>query len=70
MSLDDALDDNVRHELLSELTEGAARASDSLLVLKSQDDRSQGEIATSAMFTINQYLAKQNNLNGHSERIL
>ena len=68
VSLDDALDDNERHELLSQLSEGAARASDSLSLLKGQDDRSQGEIATSAMYTINQYLSKQNNLQGNYKR--
>merc|ERR1719233_2318525 len=68
VSLDDALDDNERHELLSQLSEGAARASDSLSLLKGQDDRSQGEIATSAMYSINQYLSKQNNLHGNYKR--
>merc|ERR1719233_1521699 len=68
VSLDDAIDDNERHELLSQLSEGAARASDSLSLLKGQDDRSQGEIATSAMYTINQYLSKQNNLQGNYKR--
>ena len=68
VSLDDALDDNERRDLLSQLSEGAARASNSLSLLKDQDDRSQGEIATSAMNTINRYLAKQNNLHGNSKR--
>merc|ERR1719369_2295646 len=68
VSLDDAMDDNERHELLSQLSEGAARASNSLSLLKGQDDRTQGEIATSAMHTINQYLAKQNNLHDNSKR--
>jgi len=68
VSLDDALDDNERRDLLSQLSEGAARASNSLSLLKDQDHRSQGEIATSAMNTINQYLAKQNNLHGNSKR--
>merc|ERR1712179_663760 len=68
VSLDDALDDNERRDLLSQLSEGAALASNSLSLLKDQDDRSQGEIATSAMNTINWYLAKQNNLHGNSKR--
>ena len=68
VSLDDALDDNERRELLSQLSEGAARASNSLSLLKGQDDRTQGEIATSAMHTINQYLAKQSNLHDNSKR--
>ena len=68
VSLDDALDDNERRDLLSQLSEGAARASNSLSLLKGQDDRTQGEIVTSAMHTINQYLAKQNNLHDNSKR--
>jgi len=61
VSLDDALDDSLREELLAQLSEGAAQSARSLALLHSQDDRSQGEIATTAMATINQFLAKQNN---------
>ena len=61
VSLDDALDDSLREELLAQLSEGAAQSAGSLALLHSQDDRNQGEIATAAMATINQFLAKQNN---------
>ena len=60
VSLDDALDDSLREELLTQLSEGAAHSAESLALLHSQDVRSQGEIATAAMATINQFLAKQN----------
>merc|ERR1740137_115596 len=60
VSLDDALDDSLREELLTQLSEGAAHSAESLALLHSRDVRSQGEIATAAMATINQFLAKQN----------
>merc|ERR1740137_417560 len=60
VSLDDALDDSRREELLTQLSEGAAHSAESLALLHSRDVRSQGEIATAAMATINQFLAKQN----------
>merc|ERR1740137_400282 len=59
VSLDDALDDSRREELLTQLSEGAAHSAESLALLHSQDVRSQGEIATAAMATINQFLANQ-----------
>ena len=60
VSLDDDLDDSLREELLTELSEGASLTAATLSLLhNSQDDRSQGEIATAAMATINQFLAKQ-----------
>ena len=37
VSLDDALDDNVRHELLTQLSEAAVRTSDTLSLLFSQE---------------------------------
>ena len=61
VSLDDALDDSLREELLTQLSEGAAQSAETLALLHGQDVRSQGEIATAAMATINQFLAKQNN---------
>merc|ERR1719318_1458265 len=60
VSLDDDLDDSLREELLTELSEGASQTAGTLTLLhNSQDERSQGEIATAAMATINQFLAKQ-----------
>ena len=61
VSLDDDLDDSLREELLIELSDGASQTAGTLTLLHSQDDRSQGEIATAAMATINQFLAKQTN---------
>ena len=61
VSLDDDLDDSFRAELLGELSEGAFQAAGTLRLVTREDDRSQGEIATAAMATINQYLAKQGN---------
>eukprot|EP00092_Neocalanus_flemingeri_P017101 GFUD01018496.1.p1 GENE.GFUD01018496.1~~GFUD01018496.1.p1 ORF type:complete len:1358 (+),score=414.33 GFUD01018496.1:48-4121(+) len=62
VSLDDDLDDSLRTELLSELSAGASQAAATLRLVYDGDDRSQGEIATAAMATINQFLAKQSNL--------
>eukprot|EP00092_Neocalanus_flemingeri_P025169 GFUD01027295.1.p1 GENE.GFUD01027295.1~~GFUD01027295.1.p1 ORF type:complete len:1347 (-),score=391.76 GFUD01027295.1:88-4128(-) len=62
VSLDDDLDDNLRMGLLSELSGGASQAAAKLRLVYDGDDRSQGEMATAAMATINQFLAKQSNL--------
>ena len=62
VSLDDDLDDSLRVELLSELSAGASEGAGTLRLVHREDDRSQGEIATAAMATINQFLAKQSNL--------
>ena len=61
-SLDDDLDDSLRVELLSQLSEGASQAAGTLRLIDRDDDRSQGEIASAAMATINQFLAKQSKL--------
>ena len=61
VSLDDDLDDSLRTELLGQLSAGASQAVNTLRLVNKEDDRSQGEIATAAMATINQYLAKQGN---------
>merc|ERR1712025_887238 len=55
VSLDDALDDNVRHELLTQLSEAAVRTSDTLSLLFSQE-----HIATAATLSRNQVSAKEN----------
>merc|ERR1719154_139339 len=60
-SLVDDLDDSLRAELLSQLSAGASKAAGTLRLVNREDERSQGEIATAAMATINQYLAKQGN---------
>merc|ERR1719347_2352259 len=55
VSLDDALDDNVRHELLTQLSEAAVRTSDTLSLLFNQE-----HIATAATLSRDQILAKEN----------
>ena len=55
VSLDDALDDNVRQELLSQLSEAAVRTSDTLSLLFSQE-----HIATAATLSRNQISANEN----------
>jgi len=55
VSLDDALDDNVRHELLTQLSEAAVRTSDTLSLLFSQE-----HIATAATLSRDQISAKEN----------
>merc|ERR1712096_27334 len=62
VSLDDDLDDSLRVELLSELSSGASEGAGTLRLVHREDGRSQGEIATAAMATINQFLVKQSNL--------
>jgi len=59
VSLDDDLDDTLRGELLSQLSAGASNTAATLRLVYGEDERSQGEIATAAMASINQFLAKQ-----------
>jgi len=59
VSLDDDLDDTLRGELLSQLSAGASNTAGTLRLVYGEDERSQGEIATAAMASINQFLAKQ-----------
>jgi len=59
VSLDDDLDDTLRGELLSQLSSGASSTAATLRLVYGEDERSQGEIATAAMASINQFLAKQ-----------
>jgi len=59
VSLDDDLDDTLRGELLSQLSAGASNIAATLRLVYGEDERSQGEIATAAMASINQFLAKQ-----------
>merc|ERR1712142_1226344 len=54
VSLDDALDDNVRQELLSQLSEAAVRTSDTLSLLFSQE-----RIATATTLSRNQNSSKE-----------
>jgi len=59
VSLDDDLDDTLRGELLSQLSAGASNTAATLRLVYGEDERSQGEIATAAMASINQFLTKQ-----------
>merc|ERR1719427_1503862 len=54
VSLDDDLDDALRSQLLSQLSAGATGTA-ATLRLVSGEERSQGEIATAAMASINQF---------------
>ena len=59
VSLDDDLDDALRSELLSQLSAGAGGTAATLRLVCGEEQRSQGEIATAAMASINQFLSKQ-----------
>ena len=59
VSLDDDLDDALRSELLSQLSAGASNTAATLRLVYGEEERSQGEIATAAMASINQFLSKQ-----------
>jgi len=63
VSLDDDLDDTLRGELLTQLSAGAANTAGTLRLVYGEDERSQGEIATAAMASINQFLSKQSHQN-------
>jgi hypothetical protein len=59
VSLDDDLDDALRSELLSQLSAGASSTAATLKLVCGEEGRSQGDIATAAMASINQFLSKQ-----------
>jgi len=59
VSLDDDLDDALRSELLSQLSAGASNTQATLRLVNGEGERSQGDIATAAMASINQFLHKQ-----------
>jgi len=59
VSLDDDLDDALRSELLSQLSAGASSTAATLKLVCGEEGRSQGDIATAAMASINQFLTKQ-----------
>jgi len=67
VSLDDDLDDALRSELLSQLSAGASSTSATLRLVCGEGERSQGEIATAAMASINQFLSKQSQSSHNSQ---
>merc|ERR1711962_949561 len=67
VSLDDDLDDAHRSELLSQLSAGASSTSATLRLVCGEGERSQGEIATAAMASINQFLSKQSQSSHNSQ---